>query len=788
MNYRFLFFWFFIGIITCSSCSINRTLPEDAYIYKKSKVKIKKPKRSVSTTALSSDYKILLKNPKPNKHFLGIRFRLRYYNLFHTKKQKGLLHFFQKKLGEPPVIYDEQRTAQTEKVMQNKAFNNGFFNVTVSSKVKLKRKGTKVKYLVNIKEPFVIQSISNMVSDSLIKLNITHLQNNTLLKTSEPYRLSTLKQERERISVGLRQEGFYFFSDDFLIFKADTNLVKNKVQLQLNLKGGVDSSKLKRQRIHQIFLYPNNSIKENNVLTKDTIQYEGIQIISSTHSIRPSVLRDAITFQNGQCYSLTTHRSTLERLSFLRNHQFIDIQFEAAEHSDSLLNVIIRLTPRKKEVIEGSLGLSLKSGLYLGPEVSLTYLNRNLFKGTEQLRLTAFGNYNYPLVSDIASLQEQGFSAELSKPGLIVPFRDKFWSKHTIAKTKAKFTWSGEKIRLPLYSSKDSLEAAGFTELVNRLNADSTFAPFVAFNNYDFNLTYQWRKRIDIQHELTPVNVTLQIPQYELEELRFLLLIIGLADTTSQGLLLNLEKMAILKPSYTYLHDSRLKKIKKHNYYYRNKIAIAANRLLSENNLIPRNLLESQFFQIEQDFRYYRRFSARQTIAFHLAFNISIPFQNEVILPFFDLYNIGGPTSVRAFQPRLVGPGSVEPQEETFFFTGTGDILLESSIEWRPKLTKMIELGLFVDAGNVWLFKGGAANDDLATFKIDNFHKQLAIGTGIGIRLDFDILLLRFDFAFPLTKPWLPEGERWVGDQIDLGLPSWRKENLVFNFAFGYSF
>lgn len=786
--FRVLFFGIMIAAITCSSCSINRTLPEEAFLYKKSKFKITKAQKDIATASLNSEYKTLLKTPRPNKRFLGIRWKLRFYNLFHTKKQKGLWHWFQEKLGEPPVIYEEQTTSQTERVLENKAFNNGFFDVTVTSQVKKKRKRTKVKYSVHIEEPFLIHSIKNSVSDSLIKSRIEQIQKNSILKTNQPYNLAILKKERERITTALRQEGFYFFSADFLKFKADTTKEKRKIYLQLALKEQVDSAKLKPQFIHQILVFPNVHLKENKKLVKDTINYEGIQIISDETLLKPSVLQDAITFQKEQTYSLETHRATLERLSFLQNYQFIDVQFVQKKETDSLLNVVIRLTPRKREAIEGSLGLSLKSGLYLGPEISLTYLNRNIFKGAEQLKLTAFGNYNYPLVPDIASLQEQGLSMEVSKPGLLIPFKDKIWSDRLLAKSKATFTWSSKKIRLPLKGLRDSLESAGLTQLLDRLNADSTFAPFVAFNNYDFNLTYQWRKRIDIQHEFTPINIALQFPRYENPELRSLLLLSGLTNSSFEGLLLNLEKMLIIKPSYTYLYDSRLKRVKKNNYFYRWKVALSGNQLLSNNTLISKDLLESQFFQLEQDFRYFKRFSARQTIAFHLAFNVSIPFRNEVILPFFDLYSIGGPTSVRAFQPRLVGPGSVEPNEEIFFFTGTGDILIESSLEWRPKITNLIELGIFIDAGNVWLFKGGAVQDDLATFQINSFYEQLALGTGLGFRFDFDILLLRFDFAFPLTKPWLPIGERWVGNKIALGNPTWRKDNLTFNLAFGYSF
>ncbi len=789
MKIRPLYIWLFIGIIAYSSCGIKRSLPEGSYLYKGSKIKIIKTEKGISSESLSSELNALIKTPKSNKKFLGIRWKLRFYNLFHTKKQKGFSAFLQRKLGEPPVIYDEKLTEQKVEVFENRAFNNGFFDPAIKTKIRKCGKFVKVKYLIEVSRPSLIFAFTNKVQYKDIRSHIDQIQNASLIKTGEPYNLKVLKKERERITVSLRQSGYYFFRDDYLIFRADTTTENKQIRLELVLKNNIKPTHLKPQRIDQIRVLPDLNVQEFVDLSIDTIFFEGIEIVSRAELIRPVIFRKSITLKNGNLYSLEAHQMTLERLSFLQNHQFIDLQFIPSIKADSLLDVQIQLTPRKRDVIEGSLGLSIKSGLYFGPEISLSYLNRNLFRGAERMKITATGNYNFPLVEDIASLQEESLTAELSKPQLIVPFRKRNWSESLIAKSKGTFTYKRERVKLPLKNANDFLEAFELFDLAQRLQMDSTFAPFVALNNYEFSLTYQWRKRKDIQHELTPLNFVLQSPRYEFPEVRRLFLeIIALDSTSSDGVLLNLEEMLILKPHYTFLYDSRLKKIKTNNYYYRGKAAIAVNRLLAENSLVSGQFGESQFFQIEQDFRYYLRLSIRQTIGFRLAANVSVPIRNEVLLPFFDLYSIGGPTSVRAFQPRQVGPGSVAPMTQTFFFTGTGDVMLEGSLEWRPKLTKLFELGLFLDAGNVWLLKGGTADNDLTKFQLNNFYNQLAIGTGIGFRFDFDILLLRLDFAFPLTKPWLPEGERWVGNLIDFGSRDWRMDNLTFNLAFGYSF
>lgn len=787
-QYRFIFF--LLILLLGSGCSLTRSIPEGEYWYKKSKVQIQKSDKKIATTNLETTFQNVLKTPKPNRRILGVRWGLRIHNLFHTKKQKGLWHWLQKRLGEPPVLLDEQTVEQTKKLLANKAFNDGFFSVKVEADIKKRRKKAKVIYQVRVEPPYLITQIDNEIDNEAIKQQIEANWSASLLQLNKPFNLDLLKKERDRITTDLRQKGYYFFKSDFLKFKADTTQVENQVLLSLALKKEINPAELQIQTIQEILVFPTANKQDQAVKETKKITYEGLEIIGENDRFKPSVFRQSVVFNKGDIYSLSAHRRTLELLTALQNFQFTDIQFYPAKDAANALRAVIQCTPRKQHVVEGSVGLSLKSSVYIGPELALSYINRNLFGGAEELRFNVSGNYNYPLIEDLGSYQEQDFSLELSKPGLIVPFRKKGFSKQRIAKSKAKIGWTNERFQVPLRGEglADTLRNSGLPNLADQVVIDSTYSPFAGLNNLTFSLTYQWQDQKHIQKEFTPIDITWQSPRYEIEELRTLLLLVSLLDDSYQGLQLNLEKMLIYKPSYVYLIDSRLKQLKTHNFRYRTKLALAGNWLLRESDIIPKRFLQSQFAQIEQDFRYYWQIHPKHTIATRLAFNAFVPFQNEVLLPFFELYEIGGPNSVRAFQPRAVGPGSTPPSEQVYFFSGKGDVLLESSLEWRPKLTDLIELGLFLDAGNVWLFRGGINNNTETTFQISNFYKQLAIGTGMGIRLDFDILLLRFDVAFPLTKPWLPEGERWIGNQIDFGSRTWRRDNLLLQLNFGYSF
>ncbi len=775
--------WSLLFVLLCTGCSLTRHLPEGEYLYTGAEVQIEKTDKQIDVKKLETTCKTLIQSPRPNRKMLGIRWKLRWYNFFYTKKQKGLWHWLQKKLGEPPVIYDEQVTSKTIQLLQNRAFNQGFFHSTTTLHAKQKKRKTKVVYSVKVAAPYLLKSLTNGLTDSFLRERVEAIRGKSLLRIGQSYNLERLRQERERITLALRGEGFYFFRSDYLTFRADTSRSNNAVQLELTLKEGVDSTHLLPRRIGRIGVYPDAGLRERNKMSADTLFYEGLQIIAFARQLRPATLRDAITLTTGSLYSPKDHQATLERLAFLKTFQFIDVQFLPSSESDALLDVAIRLTPRKRNTVEGSVGGSVKAGLYAGPELALGFINRNLFRGAEQLRLTFNGNYNYPLVSDIASRIEQKVTMEMSKPGLIVPFKNKWWREGLIAQTKLSFSFAGDRIRIPLIGTQAFLLEEGFSRLAERLEADTSFSPFVAINNYELGLSYQWRKRLDVQHELRPIHVVWQAPRYEELELRRLLLLVYALDRENSGggLLLNLEQMLIFKPGYVIQHDSRLARLKRHNFFYRGKLGFLGNQLLGDSQLIPGNRLQGQFLQLENDGRYYHRFSRKHTLAWRLSAKFSIPFRNEVLLPFFDLYGVGGPNSIRSFQPRRVGPGSTPPSDQTFFFTGTGNVLLEGSMEWRVKLTQLFELGFFADGGNVWLLKGRNGDDDLARFEWDGFLRQLALGTGFGLRLDFDVLLIRMDLGWPLTKPWLPQGDRWVGNELKL-------RDGVFNLGFGYSF
>ena len=201
----------------------------------------------------------------------------------------------------------------------------------------------------------------------------------------------------------------------------------------------------------------------------------------------------------------------------------------------------------------------------------------------------------------------------------------------------------------------------------------------------------------------------------------------------------------------------------------------------------------SQYAKAQADLRYYYAFSQSTRLANRIIFGAGFPYGNTSQLPFIKQFFIGGNNSIRAFRSRSIGPGTyrdIKYDSSQFLPDQSGDIKLEMNTELRLKINNILEGAVFVDAGNIWLY-----NKDTSTIHprpgvqfTKNFLNELAVGTGIGLRINLQILLLRIDIATPLRKPYLPAGQRWVFNQIDFTNRDWRRQNIVLNLAIGYPF
>lgn len=313
----------------------------------------------------------------------------------------------------------------------------------------------------------------------------------------------------------------------------------------------------------------------------------------------------------------------------------------------------------------------------------------------------------------------------------------------------------------------------------------------LSFQRVESEAGYSWKKnrRGSLVHEANPLSLGLQFATLNDPEIRREIIESIPSDTT--GTAVSMLTFVEFKPNYTFTLDQRLLPARKLTRYFRQRFAGQASGYLRDKNLPDGyNLTSPLNLFIESDFRQFQKISGRNVLAFRAAIGAGIPLRKDGNIALLDRYIIGGAASVRAFAPRSVGPGS-EPRDTSTgnFSVGnyTGNMLLETSLEYRMPIGKYPELAFFADAGNIWLTSGPDATE-ASRFKINRFYKELAVGTGVGLRVNLGFFVLRLDVAVPLTKPFLPDGERWVADDFHFAKKAWRRENLNWNFSFGYPF
>jgi outer membrane protein insertion porin family len=257
-----------------------------------------------------------------------------------------------------------------------------------------------------------------------------------------------------------------------------------------------------------------------------------------------------------------------------------------------------------------------------------------------------------------------------------------------------------------------------------------------------------------------------------------------------------IEKQLIFGPTYNYTYTNTMLTSRKNTYYFKGGVDVAGTiaglatgaNIKKGDTIKVFNVPFSQYAKMETEFRHYLKLTETSQLASRIIVGAGFPYGNSDELPFIKQFFIGGTNSIRAFRARSIGPGTFKEivPANTFLPDQSGDIKFEVNTELRAKLVSIINGAIFVDAGNIWLIK----NDPLkpgSQFS-GKFLNELAVGTGAGLRFDLSFLILRTDFAFPLRKPYLPEGQRWVLDQINFTSGPWRSENLIFNLAIGYPF
>lgn len=744
-------------IFGLTSCSIAKYIPEDEFLYTGAKLEIETDSIIKNENKLKEELESVL-SPEPNKKILGMRPGL-YFHYKSQQKKPGLItRWLNKKIGQKPVYKSDVDTYQTESLLLNRLDNRGYFYSEAKSEFIDKKKTTSVIYKVAIPTPYRMQNFQLDSMPEPIQTEIRELSEKSIFKEGRRFDLTLMKLERKRIDYFLKSKGYYNFNEGFLIFEADTNRYDNKkFDLFLKLKKEVPQKSIMPYRISKVNIYPNYKI-EDSIKATET-RYESKNYIQEGEFFKPKYLDPFVKIQEGQNYSPEVSRNTARRLSTIGAYKYVNIQYQEIDSlaTDSLgiLEANIFLSPLNKRSLRAEVQVVTKSNNFSGPALAFTYSNRNVFGGGETFNISTKVGYEVQFggggkATGKSSL-ELGLKNELIFPRVLFPVKinDDFF-EYSIPKTKISL----------------GLDYLNRTKLYKLLSGSAMFG-------------YLWDANRFVSHEINPLTMSytkLSDTTIEFEEIL----------ENNPFLKRSFEQQYISGLTYGFTYNGMVDVDKTHQFYLNARLELAGNSL----SLVDKPGVDggsntflgmeyAQYAKADIDFHYHWNFGKDRMIAARLFGGFGKAYGNSDVVPFVKQYYSGGPYSVRAFRIRSLGPGTYNDEDNPNgnFFDKTGNIRLEANIEYRFPIISFLKGAVFADAGNIWNSKENPSFGGKDTFS-SNFINELGMGAGVGLRVDIQSFVIRFDLAAPFHNPSLAKAKRF---DFDL-------DGTILNFAIGYPF
>lgn len=773
-----------LGLVA-GGCSVSKYVPAGESLLVGGHVKVVPDSAALKDVGTLEDQLESALRPTPNATIFGFPFKVwMYYVVGEPRKEKGFKNWFRKKFGEPPVLASQRVVTANTEVLTAYMQNQGYFRSTSSGEiVENEKKRTAVaEYKAYVKPRYYIYKMNYAISDTALQFNkdfraARDAGRGSLIRDGDPYRLDVIEGERQRIDRFLKEKGYYYFNPDYLIAEVDTTERDHSVNIFISLKPNTSQLALKQYYINDIYVYADYNALSPDTMPSQAREVRGLNIVDPQRNYKARIFDDAIGFTPGSRYNSALHDVSLSRLINLNNFKFVKNRFELVPRSDSaMLNAYYYLTPSKKKSLRTELSGLTKSNNLAGTQLDISWSNRNTFRAAELLRLSANGGVDWQIGgtpegqdrSDVNNFLRFNVQGELSFPRFIIPFyRINPATNQALPRTV--LTAGYETLTQGGLYTQTSLRAQG---------------------------GYSWRRNTEVEHTLTPFGINFIRPRNISESFVDLVF----ASPNPQDLVRYiqiLQDRLILENQYTITYQPVPGPFARDQFLLSGGINLAGNlgklfdRTMGKNDGDLFGVFFEQFARFDGEARYYRDLSPTLRLANRFVGGLGIPYGNSNLLPQFKQYFAGGSTGIRAFRARTLGPGNTNPQQSIFGNSSFGDIRLELNSELRIKFTQLINGALFVDAGNVWTYKNTELYGPGAQFN-KNFYKQIAIGGGLGVRLDFSFLVFRVDLATPFRKPWYQALDTprspWVFKDIDFGSKAWRQENLVLNIAVAYPF
>lgn len=737
------------------------------------------------------------------------------------------IHDFLKKTGEPPVILDKERADKSLIRLKYYYFNKGFFNVNASYSIDtLPSKKARLAYQINTGKGYYLDTLSKTIStpklDSLYNLTV----NNSFIKSGNQYATEDFENEKNRITTNFRNNGAYYFQPNYVTFAVDTIKKVNKANINLLINNysyqDGDSTKtepFKLYTISDVNIYTDYKANSNKQIFKDSTTFNNFNLFSQDKlKYKPKAITNAIFINKGGLYADYKTVLTTRYLNNLKIFNYPSIQYELDPRDSTAQSLIAKvyLTPRKKYSFGTTLDLTHSNIQDFGIGLSISETIRNIFNGAETFEIAARGNIGSS--RDLANprnnffnVSEYGVDLKLNIPRIFMPFKTEriipksmipstlitlgFAKQQNIGLDKENFTtgltynWTPKRN----YTARFDLIN---TQYVRNLNPQNYFNVYGSSYNalnaiskkYNTNTTYYnnptdqnllvERGTKGFTNDVLTGNATFLRPleQADLEAVR----------SIEERRLRLTENDFILATNFTFSKTNK-KDLTDNNFYLFKTKLESAGTLLSAfasasgqrknatGNYEIFNLEYSEYVKTEFDYIKHWDLSKEKIFAFRSFFGIAIPFGNSDYIPFSRSYFSGGSNDNRAWQPYALGPGSSGARDDF----NEANMKIAISGEYRFKVLGSLKGALFADAGNIWNVLDNVT-DKKSTFTSFSDLKDIALGTGFGLRYDLSFFVVRFDLGFKTYNPANESSKRWFNE--------YNFANSVLNFGINYPF
>ncbi|GAA4325223.1 BamA/TamA family outer membrane protein [Flaviaesturariibacter amylovorans] len=744
-----------------AACSGTKHLPPGEKLYTGARVDLRNASGLTARErkTLHADL-VGITRPQPNTRFLGLPIKLGFYNMFRKAKPNSFFGRLRDQLGEPPVLLSSVNSNNSVKLLQNHMDNKGFFQAKASGDSVVKGRKARMDYKVDAGPQYTINAIRFPLDSTELSENIRASQAGSLLQVGAPYDLDVIRGERNRVDAFLKERGFYFFNPEYLLMQVDSTVGNNKVDMVLTVKNSAPDEAMRAYRIRNTYIYANYRINAQRLDTSlaDAELYGGYHIIDRRKRFKPWMWPRILVFDSGALYNRTDHNTTLSRLINLNEFRYVKNRFEPVTDSFKL-DAYYYLTPQPKKSIRGEITATSKSNNMNGSQINLTWRNRNTFRQAEHLAVSAYvaSEIQFGGTFQGYNTYRTGAEATLAIPRFVVPF-------FNVNTTSA-------------YVPRTNIQLGYDLLTRNRL---------YTVNSFRGSLGYTWKPSLEFSHELNPVSINYVQPINVTAEYR---------DSVRRYPYLQrvVDSQFILGSTYQVTFNQLVNGLQRPNAFFVNGLVdlsgnvaglmMGANAKGGDPKRIF-NALFDQYIKLEVDGRWYHKIGLKSSWVNRVNIGYGIPYGNSMQLPYIKQFFAGGNNSLRGFRSRSLGPGTFRQPTRTFLADQTGDIKFEFNTEFRPHISGPLYGALFIDAGNIWL-----ANEDPdrpGSGFSGSFFNELAVNTGVGVRLDVTIFVIRLDVGIPLVKPW--EKNPWVMDRLDPKDPALKKENIIYNLAIGYPF